>query len=182
MSGRACVMAAVESVAMGEVAEESAYDRQRLELAALSAPAVLFTVGMIAFPLVYTVWLSASRAFRSTGQAVLRRPRQLRQARFGHRVLARAVGDAGALCAVACAAARARGVAGAGAVSCQAPVGHRALALHLAVHDAAGRRRHDVARDPRSLARRGELHPDLARAAAVGLAGLADMGRFRRWR
>jgi multiple sugar transport system permease protein len=30
-------------------------DRQRLELGALSAPAVLFTVGMIAFPLLYTI-------------------------------------------------------------------------------------------------------------------------------
>src|SRR5579859_5866884 len=32
-------------------------DRQRAELAALSAPAVLFTLAMIAFPVVYTVWL-----------------------------------------------------------------------------------------------------------------------------
>ena len=51
-------MAAVESIAMAKVAGDSAHDRQRLELAALSAPAVLFTVGMIAFPLLYTVWLS----------------------------------------------------------------------------------------------------------------------------
>jgi len=33
----------------------------------LSAPAVLFTVGMIAFPVIYTVWLSF-QSFSSTGQ------------------------------------------------------------------------------------------------------------------
>jgi multiple sugar transport system permease protein len=42
-------------------------DRQKLELTALSAPAVLFTVGMIAFPVIYTVWLSF-QSFSSTGQ------------------------------------------------------------------------------------------------------------------
>src|SRR5258707_1731365 len=42
-------------------------DRQRLELAALSAPAVLFTVAMIAFPLLYTIWLSF-QSFSSTGR------------------------------------------------------------------------------------------------------------------
>ena len=42
-------------------------DRQRAELAALSAPAVLFTLAMVAFPVVYTVWLSF-RAFSSTGR------------------------------------------------------------------------------------------------------------------
>jgi multiple sugar transport system permease protein len=42
-------------------------DRQRWELTALSAPAVLFTVGMIAFPVIYTVWLSF-QSFSSTGQ------------------------------------------------------------------------------------------------------------------
>ena len=42
-------------------------DRQRLELSALSAPAVVFTVGMIAFPLSYTVWLSY-QSFSSTGK------------------------------------------------------------------------------------------------------------------
>src|ERR1700760_2308698 len=42
-------------------------NRQRLELGALSAPAVLFTVGMIAFPVIYTVWLSF-QSFSSTGQ------------------------------------------------------------------------------------------------------------------
>src|SRR5579871_7056972 len=60
-------MAAVESVAMEQGAEASAYDRQRLELTALSAPAVLFTVGMIAFPLAYTVWLSF-QSFSTTGK------------------------------------------------------------------------------------------------------------------
>src|SRR5258708_29686224 len=42
-------------------------DRQRLELGALSAPAVLFTVAMIAFPLLYTIWLSF-QSFSSTGR------------------------------------------------------------------------------------------------------------------
>jgi len=60
-------MAAAESVAMGGDAEAAGHDRQRLELAALSAPAVLFTVGMIAFPLVYTVWLSL-QSFSTTGR------------------------------------------------------------------------------------------------------------------
>ena len=60
-------MAAVESVAMEEGREASAHDRQRLELAALSAPAVLFTVGMIAFPLAYTIWLSF-QSFSTTGK------------------------------------------------------------------------------------------------------------------
>ena len=60
-------MGAVDGVAMGEGAEASGEGRQRLELAALSAPAVLFTVGMIAFPLVYTVWLSF-QSFATTGK------------------------------------------------------------------------------------------------------------------
>ncbi len=60
-------MAAIESVAMEEGREASAHDRQRLELAALSAPAVLFTVGMIAFPLAYTIWLSF-QSFSTTGK------------------------------------------------------------------------------------------------------------------
>jgi multiple sugar transport system permease protein len=42
-------------------------DRQRLELSALSAPAVIFTVGMIAFPVVYTVWLGF-QSFSTTGK------------------------------------------------------------------------------------------------------------------
>src|SRR5712672_3792103 len=42
-------------------------DRQRLELGALSAPAVLFTVAMIAFPLLYTIWLGF-QSFSSTGK------------------------------------------------------------------------------------------------------------------
>lgn len=42
-------------------------DRQTLELSALSAPAVLFTVAMIAFPVVYTVWLGF-QSFSSTGK------------------------------------------------------------------------------------------------------------------
>ena len=41
--------------------------RQRRELAALTAPAVVFTVGMIAFPVVYTIWLGF-HSFSTTGQ------------------------------------------------------------------------------------------------------------------
>jgi multiple sugar transport system permease protein len=52
---------------MPEVAAALTQDRQRLELTALSAPAVLFTVGMIAFPVVYTIWLSF-QSFSSTGK------------------------------------------------------------------------------------------------------------------
>ena len=42
-------------------------DGRRLELAAFSAPAVLFTVAMIAFPIIYTVWLGF-QSFTNTGQ------------------------------------------------------------------------------------------------------------------
>lgn len=52
---------------MTNVATAVSPDRQRLELAALSAPAVIFTVGMIAFPVVYTIWLGF-HTFSSTGQ------------------------------------------------------------------------------------------------------------------
>ncbi|HLZ06150.1 MAG TPA: sugar ABC transporter permease [Bradyrhizobium sp.] len=52
---------------MAEAADTTAQDRQRQELAALSAPAVIFTVAMIAFPLVYTVWLSF-QSFSATGR------------------------------------------------------------------------------------------------------------------
>lgn len=41
---------------------------QERQLAALSAPAVVFTVAMIAFPIVYTIWLSF-RSFSSTGES-----------------------------------------------------------------------------------------------------------------
>ncbi|SFB64790.1 multiple sugar transport system permease protein [Rhizobium sp. NFR07] len=41
-------------------------DSQGRQLAALSAPAVIFTVAMIAFPVVYTIWLGF-RSFSSTG-------------------------------------------------------------------------------------------------------------------
>jgi multiple sugar transport system permease protein len=41
---------------------------QGRQLAALSAPAVLFTVAMIAFPVIYTIWLGF-HAFSSTGEA-----------------------------------------------------------------------------------------------------------------
>jgi multiple sugar transport system permease protein len=51
---------------MADALNAGTQHRQRLELAALSAPAVLFTVGMIAFPVVYTVWLGF-HTFSSTG-------------------------------------------------------------------------------------------------------------------
>lgn len=41
-------------------------DTGEFQLAALSAPALLFTVGMIAFPFFYTIWLSL-QTFSSTG-------------------------------------------------------------------------------------------------------------------
>lgn len=40
----------------------------RVELAALSAPAIVFTAGMIAFPVVYTIWLGF-HSFSSSGAA-----------------------------------------------------------------------------------------------------------------
>ncbi len=52
---------------MSDAAATLTQDRQRLELSALSAPAVIFTVAMIAFPVVYTIWLSF-QSFSSTGQ------------------------------------------------------------------------------------------------------------------
>src|SRR5712691_11682879 len=52
---------------MSGAADTLTQDRQRLELSALSAPAVLFTVAMIAFPLLYTIWLSF-QSFSSTGR------------------------------------------------------------------------------------------------------------------
>src|SRR6185437_7575977 len=54
-------------ITMAYAANAITPDRQRAELAALSAPAVLFTLAMVAFPVVYTVWLSF-RAFSSTGR------------------------------------------------------------------------------------------------------------------
>ncbi|WP_180897961.1 carbohydrate ABC transporter permease [Martelella soudanensis] len=42
-------------------------EEHRGQLAAMSLPALLFTIGMIAFPVVYTVWLSF-QSFSSTGQ------------------------------------------------------------------------------------------------------------------
>ncbi|WP_024508182.1 sugar ABC transporter permease [Bradyrhizobium sp. ARR65] len=59
-------MVALETAVIRE-GETSGQNQQRLELAALSAPAVLFTIGMIAFPVVYTVWLSF-QSFSSTGK------------------------------------------------------------------------------------------------------------------
>jgi multiple sugar transport system permease protein len=52
---------------MSGVAHVVTENRQRRELAALSAPAVVFTVAMIAFPVAYTIWLGFQR-FSSTGQ------------------------------------------------------------------------------------------------------------------
>jgi multiple sugar transport system permease protein len=52
---------------MNEATATLTEDRKRLELTALSAPAVLFTVAMIAFPVAYTIWLSF-QSFSTTGQ------------------------------------------------------------------------------------------------------------------
>src|ERR1700760_1917346 len=52
---------------MSETAANLTEDRQKMELTALSAPAVVFTVGMIAFPVIYTIWLSF-QSFSSTGK------------------------------------------------------------------------------------------------------------------
>src|SRR5246127_1378964 len=52
---------------MSDAAATLTQDRQRLELSTLSAPAVIFTVAMIAFPVIYTVWLSF-QSFSSTGK------------------------------------------------------------------------------------------------------------------
>src|ERR1700754_5340327 len=52
---------------MTETAATLTEKAQRLELTALSAPAVLFTIGMIAFPVIYTIWLSF-QSFSTTGQ------------------------------------------------------------------------------------------------------------------
>jgi multiple sugar transport system permease protein len=52
---------------MSGVAHAVTENRQRRELAALSAPAVVFTVAMIAFPVAYTIWLGF-QSFSSTGR------------------------------------------------------------------------------------------------------------------
>ena len=52
---------------MATAANAVAPDRQRAELAALSVPAVAFTLAMIAFPVAYTIWLGF-HAFSSTGR------------------------------------------------------------------------------------------------------------------
>ncbi len=52
---------------MSGAADTLTQDRKRLELGALSAPAIFFTVAMIAFPLLYTIWLSF-QSFSSTGK------------------------------------------------------------------------------------------------------------------
>jgi multiple sugar transport system permease protein len=52
---------------LNRTAAATTLNRQRLELGALSAPAVLFTIGMIAFPVIYTIWLSF-QSFSTTGQ------------------------------------------------------------------------------------------------------------------
>ena len=57
----------LERTDMPDAAATLTEDRQTVELTALSAPAVAFTVGMIAFPVVYTIWLSF-QSFSSTGQ------------------------------------------------------------------------------------------------------------------
>jgi len=52
---------------MSGAAAKPTQDRQQLELGALSAPAVVFTVAMIAFPVAYTIWLSF-QSFSATGK------------------------------------------------------------------------------------------------------------------
>jgi len=52
---------------MSDTAATLTQDRQKLEMAALSAPAVVFTVAMIAFPVVYTIWLGF-QTFSTTGK------------------------------------------------------------------------------------------------------------------
>ena len=159
---------------MSDAAATLTQDRQRLELSALSAPAVIFTVAMIAFPVVYTIWLG----FQS-----FRRPAS--NPSWAGELLEAASDDEfwhGLWITIALYVLSLvlqlvlRHLAGAGAVSRQAAARHRALAVHFALHDAAGGGRHDVAGDPRSVARRGQLHPAMLRPAAVGLAGVADMG------
>ena len=131
-------------------------DRQRRELAALSAPAVALHGGddRVSGRLYDLARLSQLFLDRA---AELCRSRQLRQAGRRHRILARAMGHSCAVPAVAGAPARARNLAGADIVSCQAPAGRGSIAVHLAVHDAAGGGRHDVAGDPRSVAWRRQL-------------------------
>mgnify|MGYP002714965670 CR=1 FL=1 len=41
----------------------------RSQMAAMSLPALVFTLGMIAFPLIYTVWMSF-QSYSSTGQII----------------------------------------------------------------------------------------------------------------
>src|SRR3954462_437886 len=160
---------------MSDSAATLTQDRQKLEMAALSAPAVIFTVAMIAFPVVYTILARLPDVFLDR-QAVLCRACQLFQADLRLRILARAVDHHSPLRAVASAATRLRRLAGVGAVPRQAATGHRALVVHFAVHDAAGGRRHDVAGNPRSLAGCRQLCPVVVRPAPAGLAGLAVPG------
>jgi len=37
-------------------------DSTRLELASLSLPALIYTVAMIAFPFIYTIWLRSNQS------------------------------------------------------------------------------------------------------------------------
>src|SRR4051794_40647126 len=86
------------------------------------------------------------------------------------------MGDDCTLCAVASASTCTRRLARAGFVSCQAFAWARAVAVHLAVHDATGSGRHDVAGDPRSVAWRRQLHPAINGLAAIRLARFAIAG------
>ena len=118
---------------------------------------------MIAFPVVYTVWLGF-HAFSSTG----------RQSFVGLGNFAKLIADGEfwhglwvtlALYVLSLVLQLVLGIWLALVLfnAKQLP-GHRAVAVHFAVHDAAGGRRPDVARDPRSVARCGQLPP-----ASVGL-------------
>ena len=154
---------------------------RRLELAALSAPAVIFTVAMIAFPVVYTIWLGF-QSFSSTGKqsfaGLANYSKLISDYEFWHGlwvtialfvlslVLQLVFGVWLAL--VLFHAKRLPGIV-------------RSMFISPFMMPPVVRR-HDVARDPRSVARGGQLHPAVVRPAAVGLAGLADAGSFRRWR
>lgn len=60
-------IAPVADVSRGAFAKPVRAERGGFEAMALSAPAVLFTAGMIAFPVVYTIWLGF-QSFTTTGQ------------------------------------------------------------------------------------------------------------------
>ncbi len=60
-------LAPVSDASTGALVKPTRAERGSFEAIALSAPAVFFTAGMIAFPVVYTIWLGL-QSFTSTGQ------------------------------------------------------------------------------------------------------------------